>query len=157
LLIALFLVGMCVLPIANFPSSALQAEIKSAYRLEMHRLGDLAFAQFKEDAYKKKISWEQIAHSANERATLADKDVEITFDKVGGKKFKRLSTVHSIKKKDKQGEEWRLATFTIKFIPLNTGFKLFKSKDDSCTFTYKLLFHKAPVSTQKPQEMPPPA
>lgn len=142
MLIALFLIGSYALPLAHFPMRAIQEEIKSYYRIEMHRFADLAFSEFKEKLYLQEIPWEAIAHPVNDKAKIFDDIVELSLDPVGTHKFKRVATVHSVGKKDKEGIEWRLATFRVKFTPSENRFKPFRTKSNSRSFTYQVLLKK---------------
>jgi hypothetical protein len=161
LLIALFLVGSCALPLACFPMRAIQEEIKSAYRMEMPRLADLAFAEFKEKLYYQEFPWDMIASSSENKATVIDDFAEISIDPVGLKKFKRTATMHSIGKKGKQGEEWRLVTFIVKFQPVAGKLKFFQGKKRNkkgCVFTYQVILEKILhiTPTIVPENVPPP-
>jgi Tfp pilus assembly protein PilE len=157
LLIALCLVGTYALPLAHFPIQAIQEEVKSVYRMEVQRLADLAFAEFKEKLYRQEISWEEIASAS--KVKIMDDSVTVSLEPVGTKEFKRSATVSSVGKKGKQGEEWRLATFRVKFEPTKSRLKLFRGKNKnkaSCTFVYQVLLEKKPNLPSAPvQENPP--
>lgn len=158
MLIALFLIGSYALPLAHFPMRAIQEEIKSYYRMELHRLGDLAFGEFKEKLYVKEIPWEAIAHSANDRAKIFDDIVELSIDPIGTRKFKRVATMYSVGKKDREGVEWWLVTFRVKFSPVENRFKLFRAKSNSRFFTYQVLLEKTSelqLDISVPETIPP--
>lgn len=135
---------------------AIQEEIKSAFRMDVQRLGDLAFAEFKEKLYRQEIPWEKIASSTHEKAKIIDDVVILSLEPVGTRKFKRTATLHSVGKKGKQGEEWRLVTFRVEFKPSESRLKLFRGKNknkDSCTFVYQVLLEKKPnLPPASPQE-----
>jgi hypothetical protein len=146
LLIALFLVTACVLPLARFPFLAAQEEFNSAYRLQVQRLADLACADIQEQLCKEEILWKDIIRSEKDKATVLDNKVTISFDPLGKRTFSVLGTLHSVGKKGPNGEEWRLATVSVNIEPLKKEVKLFRTKKRIMTariFTYQLLIHKA--------------
>jgi hypothetical protein len=146
LLIALFLVGVFALPMAQFPMQAMQEEYRSAYRMQSQRLADLAFAEIKEQLYKQEIAWEKIVSPANEKAVILEDDVEISFDFLGKRTFNRLATIHSTGKKGADSNEYRLATVRIKMTPAEKKPKLFRSKKnrvESRVYTYQVLLSKS--------------
>jgi hypothetical protein len=152
-LIALFLAGMCALPLARLPMQALQEETKSAYRMQMHRLADLAFAKFKEKLYQEEISWKEITSPRGKKALIVLDDkgiVEVGFKPLGIRKFIRKCTLYSVGKKGKSGEELRLATFQVKFTPQEKKYPLF-GKSKAPVFTYQILITKSnPAELIKP-------
>ena len=151
-MIALFLVGMCALPLAQLPMRAVQQEYKSAYRMQSQRLADLAFADIKEQLYRNEISWKEIARGKNDPGIVLDNTAEVSFDAKSKFKFARLGTLYSVGKKSSNGDEWRLVTFRLKMTPVQKGFKLFRTKKnlvESRIYTYQLLVHKESVSTVK--------
>src|ERR1043165_9034517 len=74
LLIALFLVGVCALPLAQHPMKALQEETRSAYRMQLHRLADIAFAEFKEKIYQQEIPWKEICSPREAKSIFIPKE-----------------------------------------------------------------------------------
>ncbi len=160
LLIALFLVSICVLPLAEIPMRALKEETKSAYRMQFHHYADLAFAEFKEKIYRQEIPWKQIC-SPNE-AKSEFRLEKPAFDSIGGRKFERKATFYSVGKKGKKGEEVRLVTFKISFKMQEERFSLFRGKKNEKkdryaprSFTYKMLVVKSSPGEQQPLEIPP--
>ncbi len=166
LMIALFLVGVVALPMAQLPMQAIQEEYRSAYRMQSQRLADLAFAEIKERLYKEEISWKEISKPRNEKAVVFEKDVEISFEPPPGKKpnaykntFKLEGTIHSIGKKGKNSEEYRLATVRIKVTPQVKKMKLFRSKKNRVTsriYTYQVLLAKTSQAAALETTSPPP-
>jgi hypothetical protein len=154
-MIALFLVGICALPLAQLPMRAMQQEYKSAYRMQAQRLADLAFAAVKEQLYRNEISWKEIVRDKNDPAIVLDKNtVEISFDDKSTFKFTRLGTLYSVGKKTSSGEEWRLVTFRVKMTPVQKGFKLFRSRKnvvESRIYTYQVVVHKESASKVTPE------
>ncbi len=151
-MIALLLVGMCALPLAQLPIRAVQQEYKSAYRMQAQRLADLAFADIKEQLYSNKISWKEIVRGKKDPAIVLDKTVEISFEDKSKFKFARFGTLHSVGKKTPNGDEWRLVTFRVKMTPVQKGFKLFRTKKnlvESRIYTYQVMVHKENASTVK--------
>jgi hypothetical protein len=145
LLIALFLVGSFALPLAQFPMRSMKEQIKSISRMQVERLADIAFSEFKEKLYKKEISWKQLSVSSDEKAVIFDKDIKLSIAPIGERELKRIDYVSSIGKTTKQGEEWRLVTFSVKFQPKETNFKLFrrtKSQKNARVFSYQILVKK---------------
>ena len=112
--------------------------------MEVQRLGDLAFAEFKEKLYRQEIPWEEIVSSTHEKVNVIDDVVVLSLEPVGTRKFKRTATVHSIGKKGKQGEEWRLATFRVEFKPAESRLFRGKNKNKDRTFIYQVLLEKKP-------------
>jgi hypothetical protein len=153
LMIGLYLVSLCALPLAQLPMKALKETTQSAFRMQMHRFADLAFAQIKEKLYRQEISWKEILSPSHCPAILFDDIVTIAFDPLGSRNFHRKATVHSVGKKTMKGEEWRLMTFKITFKPQQKKYKLFFSKKGKktslCTFIYKVT-----VNRLNPAEQP---
>jgi hypothetical protein len=146
LLIGLYLVGLCVLPLAQLPIKALAEETKAAYRMQMHRFADLAFAEIKEKLYRQEISWKQISSSSKHPAIIPFKsDITISFEPLGSRQFYRQVTLHSIGKKTKSGEEWRLVIVKVNFKAHEKKFILsFHKKDKSIAcFAYRVLVKKS--------------
>jgi hypothetical protein len=142
LMIALFLVLTCALPLAQLPLKALKEETKSAYRIQIHRLADLAFAQFKEKLYRQEISWQELSSPSNDRAVFVTDTVTVGFEQLGAQKFHRKATFYSIGKKGQREEEWRLVTFKVNFKPQEKKYPLFRNKTGSkasSTLTYQVL------------------
>lgn len=149
MLIAVVLVGMCALPLAQIPMRALQQEYHSAYRLQAQRLADLAFADIKERLYKKEIPWKQIINPSDKKATVLEDTVEVAIEPLGTRKFIRRGTLHSVGKKNKKGEECRLATIQITIMPVEKKLRLFRGKKHpqrSCSFNYQLPLSKTSAS-----------
>jgi hypothetical protein len=156
LMIGLYLVSLCALPLAQLPMKTLKEEIKSAYRMQMHRFADLAFAQIKEKLYRQEISWKQISSPSDDPTILMEDTITIAFEPLGSRKFNRKGTLHSVGKKAKSGEEWRLITFKVKFKPQEKKYKLFfnkkGSKVSSRTFIYQVLVSKSNPEEQSKTE-----
>lgn len=145
LLIALFLVATCALPLAQLPMRAVQEEIKSSYRMQMQRLADLAFAQIKEKLYRQEIPWKEISSPINDKFVIIDDIVTISSNVLGDRPFLRKGTIHSIGKQGRDGEEWRLITFKVKFQTKDKT-KIFRKKDKAlsfCYYNYQLLIKKS--------------
>ncbi|MGC2594776.1 MAG: hypothetical protein WA347_00670 [Rhabdochlamydiaceae bacterium] len=149
-MIALFLVGMCALPLAQLPMKALTEVTKSSHRMQMHRLADFAFSQIKEKLYQQEISWKEITNPRGKKAIVLDdgKIVEVGFKPLGKRKFIRKCTLHSVGKKGKSGEESRLVTFEVKFTPQDKKYPLFgKDKAGKAkagpVFIYKIFVTKS--------------
>ena len=145
MMIALVLVGTCVLPLAQIPMRALQQECKSAYRMQTQRLADLAFAEIKERFYTHEISWKELSRPSNNRAKIHNKMVDVEIDPLGKKKFNIQGFVSSIGKKNNKEEEWRLVTVQIEIEPKEKNPKLFRKKlveKNGCKYSYKLLVSK---------------
>jgi hypothetical protein len=161
-MIALFLVTMFALPMAQLPLKALREETNTAYRMQLHRYGDLAFAEFKEELYQQKIPWKKLCTTKKEPLNEG-KDVNICFTGVGNCKLHRTIAIKSCGKKGKNGEEWRLVTFDVKFTSPNVK-KLWLRKAKSrknpnkrvlspiITFTYKILVGKDGLIAEAPAQ-----
>jgi hypothetical protein len=152
-MIALFLVTICALPLSQFPMQAVQEECKSAYRMQAQRLADLAFSHVKEKLYREEIPWQDILRTRENRAVVLKDEVEVCFEPLGKRKFKRLGTLHSSGKTTQSGDEWRLITCCIKITPLQKGYKLFRTPKNtvaSRTFTYQAVVSR--TSTPPPAQ-----
>jgi hypothetical protein len=153
LMIALFLVVTCALPLARFPLMAAKQEFNSAYRMQAERLADLAFAKIQEQLHREEIPWKDILRTKANGATVLEDQITVAFDPLGKRSFSRLGTLHSVGKKKQNGEEWRLATFRVKIEPLQKGDKLFygkKARARARIFTYQLLIHKTSATAVNP-------
>lgn len=159
-MIGLYLVGLCALPLAQLPMKALKEETDSAFRMQMHRFADLAFAQIKEKLYQQEIPWKQISSPSKDPALIFEDTVTIGFAPLGSRKFNRKGILHSVGKKTQSGEEWRLITFKVTFQPQDKKYKLFinkkRTKVSSCTFVYKVLVNKSNSAEQSLAEKEPP-
>jgi hypothetical protein len=155
-MIGLYLVALCALPLAQLPMKALKEETKSAYRMQMHRFADLAFAQVKEKLYRQEISWKQISSPSHHPAILFEDTITVGFEPLGSRQFNRKGTLHSVGKKAQNGEEWRLITFKVTFRPREKKYQLFFNKNgtkaSSCTFIYQALVNKSNPAVQAPAQ-----
>lgn len=147
LLIGLFLVTACALPLAQLPMKAIKEQTQSFYRIQIHRLADLAFAQMKEKLYRQEISWEDLSRSSN--SVILDDIVTLQLGSLGSQKFIRKIILSSVGKQGKEGEEWRLATFKIKFHPLEKKHQLFQKRKKSSVFSYRVILNNPVVSASK--------
>ncbi len=157
LLIALFLVGICALPLAEIPMKALTEETKSAYRMQMHRLADLTYAEFKEKLYKQEIPWKEICSPQNSKANFPVKSATVAFEPLGSRTFSQSADFHSVGKKGKNGEEIRLVTLKVAF-KTKKKFMLFqggKKRSAPCVFTYQTLVVKSSPTEQPSLEIAP--
>jgi hypothetical protein len=157
LLIALFLIGTCALPLAELPMRAVHEAIKTSYRMEMPRLADLAFAEIKGKLYRQEISWSDISSPSDNKAIVMGGDVTIAFEPFMTREFTRKGTLSSVGKKGKEGEEWRLVTFRIVFKPKEKKYKLFRVKTRKkswVAFSYQILVGKTGLSVPPPIEPP---
>lgn len=158
LMIALFLVGLCALPLAQFPTRAAKEEYNSAYRMQAQRLADLAFAEVKEKLYRQEISWKTISSAQSAKSIIPIDAMDVSIDPPYKKKFSRQATIYSVGKKTQNAEQWRLATIRIKITPQQKGIKLFRSKKSTAAsrvFTYQVLINKAPISETTPSTLEP--
>jgi hypothetical protein len=158
LIIGIFLIGACALPLARISSKAVREEIKSIYRMDFQRLGDLAFAQFKAKLYKQEIPWDALASSKNTQ--IFNDEVVLALQKnplskeTDLIKLKRKASYRSVWKKGKHGEEWRLVTFQVYFYSprsnwLNRGTKI--KKKTALRLSYQVLVSKLPSAPIPPQ------
>jgi hypothetical protein len=161
LMIALLLVTLCALPLAQLPTKALLEETNAAYRMQLHRYADLAFAEFKEQLYQQGIPWEKICSLKKAPIPTLEGNVTIAFAARGEQVFHRTATLKSVGKKGKNGEECRLVTCDITFKSLQKSLWLTRTKKKGVTkplrtFTYRLLVKKAGLVAEAPQESAPP-
>lgn len=152
LMIGIFLICICVFPLVQLPTNALKEETKTAFRIQMHRHADLAFAQIKELLYRQEISWDNLSRPAKDKATPINDKITIAFKPLGSREFHRSVLLHSVGKKNQNGEEWRLVTVKVKFRPLffNKG----ESKA-SRIFTYQILVKRAQHLPSEPKNVAP--
>ena len=156
LLIALFLVGLCILPLVHLPMQALREEIRSAWHAEMHRIADLGLADLKEKLHTRQIKWDTIAKSSEEKIKLDDVEVTVVLPSIGKRVFKQTGLLSSIEKTDKEGVEYHLLTYRIEF-QSKDRFKLFRLKNSAkqrCFFNYQLLVSKSPLQESIPNTPP---
>ncbi len=144
LLIALFLVGMCALPLANLPFKALQEEMHSAYRGQATRLADLGFAKLKESLYKNEISWNEIAKVEKGPIVLFEEVCDLSFSPLKTKKFVRKVSLKQVGKKTQGVEQWRLFIAKIEISPQEKKMRLFQKGSkgkNMARFAYYLIVH----------------
>jgi len=162
-MIALTLVGTCILPLSELPMRAIREEFRSAYRMQSQRLADLAFAKVKEKLHKEEISWKEISKTRGDRAIVLTDDFNVCLEPAKKKedlvqrKFLILGTLYSVGKQGQNSEEWRLATVCIRVTPEQKKFKLFRTKKgtkESRTYTYQVLIHKTAAADSAPIETP---
>jgi hypothetical protein len=70
-----------------------------------------------------------------------DDTVEVSLNTLGIKKFQCIGTLYSVGKTGKNGEEWRLVTFHVTFMPKEGTLK-FRRKN-SYSFSYQILVEKS--------------
>ena len=160
MLIGLFLVSLCALPLVQLPMKALKEEIGSAYRIQWHRCADLTFAKFKEKIYRQEISWKEIASPRKTPSVFPVDPVTISFKPIGSRTYPCKASFYSVGKKGKNGEEIRLVTFTVSFITKEKflffrGGKNKKNRSAPAVFTYQLLIIKPTLNEQPPLESAP--
>jgi hypothetical protein len=159
LLIALFLVGVCALPLAQLPMKALQEETRSAYRMQLHRLADIAFAEFKEKIYQQEIPWKEICSPREAKSIFIPKEpAKVDFEPLRPRTFERKATFYSVGKKAKNGEEIRKVTFQVAFKTKEKKFLLFRGKKNRyapSVFTYQIIVVKPSPAEQTPLEIAP--
>ena len=145
LLIALFLTGMAVLPLAQLPMQATQEQIKSLYRTQSQQLADAGFAKLKEILYKNEISWAEIEKSSKEHILIYEDNTTISLPPLNPKKCKRQATLKCVSKKVKGTQQWWLMVARIEISPLEKKSLLFKrdkKKKNAKAFAYYLILHK---------------
>lgn len=86
--------------LAQFRMQAAQEEFKSAYRMQVPRLADLAFAEIKEKLHRNEIPWKKLAKSRENKAIVHDDVVNVSFEPLNERKFLRIGTLHSVEKRD---------------------------------------------------------
>ena len=149
-MIGIFLICFCVFPLVRLPTRALNEETKTAYRVQLHRFADLACAKVKEMLYRQEISWKDISRTSKEAAIPIDDTITIPLEPLGARKFRRKVLLHSVGKKDQDGEEWRLVTVKVKFRPLS--FNKGESKTPR-TFTYQVLVNQKSNPAAQPPKL----
>lgn len=148
LLIALFLVGFCALPLARMPMKSLSEQYKSATRVHMRRLANLAFKEVLEKLYINEIAWKDLGKS---QKVIIEDVVAADIPAVGKQKFERRGTLSAAGKKGKNGDDLRLVTFKIRLQPEN------KPSEHSPIFTYKVLAKRPSAPPPPPPDTNPPA
>jgi hypothetical protein len=147
LLIAIFLLGTCALPLVQVPMGAMRETIKSCYRLQLQRIADLAFADIKTRLYQHEIEWKQLLKSSSkEKELVMDDTIEIALKGLGRRTFERRCYVYSVGKTGKEGDEHRLVTILIALQSKPHRFNLFPRKSthkDTAVYQYELFISKS--------------
>lgn len=145
LLIGLFLISTCALPLVRLPMQTLQEELKSAWRIQMHHCADLTFAQIKEKVYTKQIDWDTLSAPRAAKAKILEDEATYSLPPIGKRTFCRTGYLHSVGKKDKEGKEFRLVTCTIAFQTKDHSrlFKAGKKNRDTIAFAYQFTAEKS--------------
>lgn len=133
-MIALAVLIMCTIPFIHVPTLALKNSLSCIEQLEYDRLSDLTYALVKERICMQEITWEELCSKRMRRISADD----LSFF---GKRMRRKCFLRSVGKKDKSGEEHRLATLKIFLFPAK---KRGKEKDKNRQeYTYKFLVKKS--------------
>lgn len=137
MLIALFLVGIVALPLADLPVRALREEVKSIYRLQAESLSNQFLSLVKEKLYTNEIAWNEIIKATERKIPIFEDQCLLSFPPYH-KTLQRKCFLRSIGIKKQGMEEWHLM---IARIELTSGDKLglpFKKK----AFAHYILLHK---------------
>ncbi len=144
LLIGLFLLSTCALPLVHLPMQTLQEAVKSAWRIQMHHYADLAFAEIKEKVYTRQVEWDEMTAPRAQKNLILDDEVAYCLPVTGRRTFCRKGYLHSVGKKNNEGKEFRLVTCTIAFQTKDRLrlFKLRKRKRDTVSYVYQFTVEK---------------
>lgn len=144
LLIALILIVMCALPLAQLPLHSLAAQYQSIYRIDMQRLSDLAYKEILEKLYTYEIPWRDLSS----KKVILNDVITAEVPGSGKQKFKRRATLSAVGKLGKNGDELRLVKIKIRLEPEN------KFHARSPIFTYQTIARKSPAPPPPPPEAP---
>ncbi len=141
ILIAIFLLSVCALPLAHLPMKANEEAIQTAWRMELNRLADIKLSKIKEDLYTETLKKETLIHASKEKVSLDTDNIAISLPLIGSRKFIQTASLSCRTKKNNQGEEYYLLTCIIEF-SAKERFKFQRKKgagQKKRSFTYKLL------------------
>jgi len=78
ILLTLFLIAVCALPLVKGPIIIFRKELQSIEQIERQRLANLAFFNIKKKLYKKEIPWKELEKEGGKiRRYLYDEDLSI--------------------------------------------------------------------------------
>lgn len=113
-LIALFLVTLCIVPLVREPIIMFTNEWKELEMLELERIADWTFSELKEKFLKNEIPWEKIPKYKGKTGPFFLPDVQLQLPGHRPKKISRQFILHGKGKKDgRQGEEFRQVHITL--------------------------------------------
>lgn len=145
LMIALFLVLLCILPFVDIPTKIATEELLFMQRLEMQHISDRTCALIKERIFTKEISWEQLSHS--QKILLIEDVVSIPVKGLEKHRYSRKCRLSSEAKKGVNNEEYRLVTLSITFKKISGALNFFSnSKKKMMQFTYQFVAKQEKVT-----------
>lgn len=113
-LIALFLVTLCIIPLVREPLRMLKKEMAKIEEMEKERLADYVYSQLREKFLKNEIPWSQIPKKKEIKGPLSLPSLTL---KMAGFKPKKIPCSYSLygkgEKQGRQQEEYRLIYVTI--------------------------------------------
>jgi hypothetical protein len=89
ILIAFFLVSLCIVPLVRQPLSLYQSELKRLEEMEKERLADWSFTEVKERLLKNEIPWEKIPAKSETSGPFSLPDALIQLPGCASKIIKR--------------------------------------------------------------------
>ncbi len=133
-LIALFLITVCIIPLIRVPYIALKKELLFFENAHLIRIADLSFAEIKTKLFKNEIPWSDIPLSKDNKNEffyeLPPSDIFFLKTK---KTINRKAKIYAKEKEGKQNITYRLATVTI---------VLSKDNKEKKEFEYKAFMRK---------------
>lgn len=113
-IIALFLITICLLPIAQNPIFFLKSQIISLEKMDLERIADLSFSEIKEKLYKNEIPFDEIIKNEEKSKLYNLKDEYILLDKFPQKQVLRNFKICQVKdKKGPGGAKYKLCRVNV--------------------------------------------
>lgn len=128
LLLAIFLLGLALVPLVEIPSRVLQKALHRSLAIEAYRLADLSFAEFKEQLYAHQIPWETIVESRDKRVVWKkEHEVAVELPLSLKSKLLRKEDFSAKTRVSQDGTEYCLLTYRVSIKPKNK-LKIFRTK-----------------------------
>jgi hypothetical protein len=121
ILIALFLLSLCLFPIARNPIFFLKSQLKIIDEIHCQRIADLTFCKIKEKLYQNEICWDSLIKNKSNSKIYSDlKDELVEVDNFYKKEIKRSYKISIKNQKKGQGNYlYRILNVEIYLLPKN--------------------------------------
>ncbi|MBI3508250.1 MAG: hypothetical protein HY069_01255 [Chlamydiia bacterium] len=116
ILIALSLIGICIVPLVSRPLELLQAENKILWEMEGERLADWTYSEIQIQLFKNAIPWEKLPTKEKKKVDFSLPDI---IANIPGKerRIKRHFTLEYDLGRDVEAQSYRLFKVQIHFTP----------------------------------------
>lgn len=140
-LIAIFIVSMCLVPLIQNPIQSFRAELRLLEEMEGERLADWTFSEIKEKLLKNEIPWEKLPAQGIKTSPFTLPCASIFISNGKSKKIERSFTLECGKRGEKEG----FGGETYRIIKANVSFKPPLSKKNQ--YLFSIMVRKIPKNS----------